>query len=212
MTTEPVSPFPPGFAIATPRLQIHPFDPDNSSHCEFLVKLWNTDDFINSSGRTGIDTTEKAAAFIRRRVLADYARNRHGQFLVSLVEATHPPKLIGCVSLMKGSPPGPHYLAPDVGYTILPEDIGKGYATEASKGLLEYARVELGIHAAFGFCAATDMRSRRVLEKIGMDYRGVAALSVFGGKESAVYTLHGMDKDLSVYNLTEDLCDKQSDI
>lgn len=208
MTSEPVSPFPLGFAIATPRLQIHPFDPDNLSHCEFLVKLWNTDDFINSSGRTGIDTPEKAAVFIRRRVLADYARNRHGQFLISLVEATQPPKLIGCVSLMKGSPPGPHYLAPDVGYTILPEESGKGYATEASKGLLEYARVELDIHAAFGFCAATDMRSRRVLEKMGMDYRGVAALSVFGGKESAVYTLHGMDEDLSVYNLTEDLRDQ----
>lgn len=208
MTSEPASPFPAEFAIATPRLRIHPFDPDNLSHSEFLVQLWNTDDFLNSCGRTGIDNPEKAAAFIRRRVLTDYARNRHGQFLVSLVEANHAPKLIGCVSLMKGAPPGPHYLAPDIGYTILPEESGKGYATEAAKGLLEYARVELGIHAAFGFCAATDMRSRRVLEKIGMDDKGVAALSVFGGKESAVYTLPGMNRDLGVYNLTEDLHDK----
>jgi RimJ/RimL family protein N-acetyltransferase len=109
---------------------------------------------------------------------------------------------------MKGAPPGPHYLAPDIGYTILPEESGKGYATEAAKGLLEYAKVELDIHAAFGFCAATDMRSRRVLEKIRMEYRGVAALSVFGEKESAVYALPGMDQDLGVYNLTEDLNDK----
>ncbi|GLI73385.1 hypothetical protein PoHVEF18_001602 [Penicillium ochrochloron] len=208
MTTESASPFPPEFAISTPRLRIHPFNPDTLSHCEFLVQLWNTDDFINSCGRTGIDTPEKAAAFIRRRVLADYARNRHGQFLISLVEATQAPRLIGCVSLMKGAPPGPHYLAPDIGYTILPEESRKGYATEAAKGLLEYARFELDIHSAFGFCAATDLRSRRVLEKIGMDYRGVAALSVFGGKESAVYTLPGMDKDLGVYNLTEDLHDQ----
>ncbi len=203
MTSVPTSPFPPGFAISTPHLRILPFDPDNLSHCEFPVKLWNTDDFINSCGRTGIDGPEKAAAFIRRRVLADYARNRHGQFLVSLVESNQAPKLIGCVSLMKGSPPGPHYLAPDIGYTILPEESGRGYATEAAKGLLEYARVELGIHAAFGFCAVTDMRSRRVLDKIGMDYRGVAALAVFGGKESAVYALPVMDTDLAVYNLTE---------
>jgi RimJ/RimL family protein N-acetyltransferase len=208
MTTESASPFPPEFAISTPRLRIHPFNPDTLSHCEFLVQLWNTDDFINSCGRTGIDTPEKAAAFIRRRVLADYARNRHGQFLISLVGATQAPKLIGCVSLMKGAPPGPHYLAPDIGYTILPEESGKGYATEAAKGLLEYARFELDIHSALGFCAATDLRSRRVLEKIGMDYRGVAALSVFGGKESAVYSLPGMDKDLGVYNLTEDLHDQ----
>lgn len=203
MTSAQASPFPPGFAIATPRLHVLPFDPDNLSHCEFLVKLWNTDDFINSCGPTGIDTAEKAAAFIRRRVLEGYARNRHGQFLVSLVEANKNPKLIGCVSPMKGAPPGPHYLAPDIGYTIIPDESGKGFATEASKGLLEYARVALGIHAAFGFCAATDMRSRRVLENIGMEYQGVAALSVFCGKESAVHTLPGMDKDLAVYNLTE---------
>ncbi|KAF3385027.1 hypothetical protein F1880_002217 [Penicillium rolfsii] len=207
MTAEQAHPFPPQFGISTPRLRIHPFDPDNLLHCEFLVRLWNTEDFIKSCGRTGIDTPEKAAAFIQRRVLADYARHRHGQFLVSLIDAAQGPKLIGVVSLMKGAPPGPHYLAPDIGYTILPEESGKGYATEAAKGLLEYARVELGIHTAFGFCAAADVRSRRVLEKIGMDYRGVAALAVFGGKESAVYTLPGMDKNLGVYHLTEELRD-----
>ncbi|KAJ5160426.1 uncharacterized protein N7482_007430 [Penicillium canariense] len=207
MASEPASPFPLGFAISTPRLRIHPFDPDSTAHCEFLVQLWNTDDFINSSGHTGIDTPEKAAAFIRRRVLADYARNRHGQFLVSLVEANQAPRLIGCASLMKGGPSDPHYyLAPDVGYTILPEESGKGYATEAAKGMLDYARLELGIDSVFGFCAAGNLRSRRVLEKLGMEYRGVAALSVFGGEESAVYTLPSMAQDLAVYNLTETIC------
>jgi RimJ/RimL family protein N-acetyltransferase len=105
---------------------------------------------------------------------------------------------------MKGSPPDPHYLAPDVGYAILPEENGKGYATEAAKGVLEYARKDLGIEDAFGFCAAEDMRSRRVLEKVGLMFRGIADLIVFGGKRSAVYALPSME-DLTVYNLTEKL-------
>lgn len=200
MASQPSTPFPPGFTISTPRLQITPFDPTNQTHCEFLVQLWNTDDFINSCGRTSIDTPEKAASFIQHRVLAHYALNKHGQFLVSLREG--PP--IGTVSLMKDSPPDPHYLAPDVGYAILPEENGKGYATEAAKGVLEYARKDLGIEDAFGFCAAEDMRSRRVLEKVGLVFRGIADLIVFGGKRSAVYALPSME-DLTVYNLTEKL-------
>ncbi|KAI2790173.1 hypothetical protein POX_d05679 [Penicillium oxalicum] len=207
---ETFSPFPPEFAIATERLSIQPLDPDNPTHCEFLVRLWNTDDFIQSSGKTSIDSPEKAAAFIRRRVLADYARNRHGQFLVSRVEDNHPAKLIGCVSLMKGSPPGPHYLAPDIGFTILPEESGNGFATEAARGLVDWARLELGIHAVFGFCGVDNVRSRRVLEKVGMVYRGSAALRVFADQQSAVYVLPSMDKDLSVYNLTEELHDNNN--
>jgi len=112
---------------------------------------------------------------------------------------------IGTVSLMKGAPPNRHYTAPDVGYAILPEMNGKGYATEAGKGLIEWAKVELGVTGVFGFCDSTNLHSRRVLEKIGMEFRGIAALEVFGGAESAVCTLPGMSEDLSVYGLTEDI-------
>lgn len=203
---EPPSPFPPGFTISTPRLRITPFDPTNPTHCAFLVQVWNTDDFINSCGNTSINTPEKAADFIRKRMLADYARNRHGIFLVSLYEGQQDTTTpIGTVSLMQGAPPGPHYLAPDVGYAILPEHSGKGLATEASKGVLEYARTELGKRDAFGFCAAGNPRSRRVLEKIGMEFRGVSALKAFGGAESAVYAWPSMSADLTVYGLTEEI-------
>ncbi|KAJ5630794.1 uncharacterized protein N7484_010894 [Penicillium longicatenatum] len=202
------SPFPSGFAIITPRLRITPLDPSNETHCTFLAQLWNTDLFIRSCGRTSVVDATSASEFIRTRILADYERNKHGMFLVSLQEQdpqSFPPIPIGTVSLMKGAPPNRHYLAPDIGYAILPEMNGRGYATEAAKGLLEWARVELGITDVFGFCDARNLHSRRVLEKLGMDFRGVAALEVFGGAESAVCTLPGMSEDLSVYGLTEDI-------
>lgn len=205
MTSELSSPFPPDFTISTPRLQITPFNPANAIHCAFLAQLWNTEDFINSCGHTSVDTPENASAFIRARILPDYTRNRHGTFLVSLRQDDKPSKPIGTVSLMKGAPPNPYYLAPDLGYAILPEESGKGYATEAAKGLLQYAREELGIEAVFGFCAAENDRSRRVLEKVDMEFRGVGDLKVFGGKRSAVYGLPGMNNDLRIYGLTEDL-------
>lgn len=208
MASEFISPFPPGFAISTSRLQITPFDPDNQKHCEFLVQLWNTDDFINSCGRTSITTPEKASNFIRHRVLQQYSLNQHGWFLVSLKDAegdngTGTLSPIGLVSLLKGSPPDPHYTAPDIGFTILSEYTGNGYATEAAKGLLAWAHASLGIEAVFGFCDASNLRSGRVLQKIGMRFKGVAELKVFGGNSSALYVLPGMSDDLAVYGLTE---------
>lgn len=194
----------PTFSIPSERLFISHFLLNNPEHCAFLVKLWNCEEFIKTSGRTGIDTPEKASNFIRNRVHADYTRNNYGIFLVSLkpnenatLSESTP---IGTVSLMKGNSPD-SYLAPDIGYAILPEEMGKAYATEAAVALLEYARKELGVDSAFGFCARDDRHSARVLEKIGLEFRGEKKLKVFGGKESAVYVLPGMSQDLTIYNL-----------
>ncbi|KAJ5158905.1 uncharacterized protein N7500_008556 [Penicillium coprophilum] len=192
--------FPPGFTIATPRLQISPFNPTDPAHSAFLVKLWNTDDFISSCGKTGITTTEKASAFLQGRVSAHYAYHGYGMFLVSR-QTDEGLKPIGTVSLMRGIPPGPGYLAPDIGFAILPEEGRKGYATEAARGLLDYANKNLGVDAVFGFCSPTNQRSRGALEKIGMEFRGIRPLKVFGGEDNAVYALPGMSEDLSVYDL-----------
>lgn len=194
----------PSFSIPTDRLHISYFQVDNPEHSDFLVRLWNTDDFIKSCGNTGLDTREKAAAFIKNRVHNDYQRNKHGQFLVSL--KPHPDasleesRLIGVVSLMK--PPNAYH-APDIGYTILPEESGKGYATEASLGLLDYARRELGINDVFGFCGHDDARSARVLQKIGLQFRGNRKLRVFGGAHSAIYAWPHMSQDLTVYGIDD---------
>lgn len=200
--SEPKSVFPPDFAIQTPRLQIIPLNPQNKSHCEFLAYLWNTEQYKRSLGQSKVQDAKSAEEFIRTRVLADYARNKYGIFLVLLRDDLTP---IGTVSLMKGAPPNLHYLAPDVGYVILPEMTGRGYATEAAKGLIDYGREELGIEDVFGFCGSENMQSRKVLERIGMDFRGIAELKVFGNALSAIYALPGMKEDLSIYGITEDI-------
>ncbi|CAI7572813.1 unnamed protein product [Penicillium pancosmium] len=161
MASESAHPFPPGFNISTSRLRIIPFHPANQTHAEFLVQLWNTEDFINFCGRTSISTPEKASNFIQQRVLQQYSVNKYGMFLVSLKEGENTTlSPIGTVSLMKGASPDPHFLAPDIGFAVLPEHSGKGYAAEAAKGLLEWARTDRGVEAAFGFCDPSNRRSR----------------------------------------------------
>lgn len=214
----------PEFQVLTPRLRIIHFDADSPFHSAFLCRLWNTEDFIASCGKTGINTPEQAARYWRERAYAEFERNGYGKYLVALrngasdesggekesagrdnyneTTAASGEKLVGLVSLMRGEPPNA-YSAPDIGYTILPEESGKGYATEAAKALIEYARRELGVDAVVGFCDANDGRSRRVLEKIGLQDRGVRKLRVFGGKLSAVFASEGMGRDLTIYGIDD---------
>ncbi|CAI7661497.1 unnamed protein product [Penicillium palitans] len=190
----------PTFSIESERLQISYFLPDSPDHCRFLVELWNGEEFMKTCGRTGIDTAEKASNFLRNRVHADYARNNYGMFLVSL--KPHENASLPEMSLMRGEPPNA-YLAPDIGYAFLTKETGKGYATEAALALLAYAKKELGVHSVFGFCGTDDTHSARVLEKIGLEFRGQKKLKVFGGRESAVYALPIMSQDLTVYGLDD---------
>ncbi|MBZ6432505.1 MAG: GNAT family N-acetyltransferase [Acinetobacter pittii] len=79
-------------------------------------------------------TSEKAYSFLKGRVSEHYAYHGYGMFLV-LRQTDDGVKPIGTVSLTRGIPPGPHYLAPDIGFAMLPEECTKGYATEAAKAL-----------------------------------------------------------------------------
>lgn len=182
-------------------LTLIPFDTTNNSHNDFLVTLWNTPLFIASSGKTGIDTAEKAKAFIERRWIPSYALNGYGTYIV--VRNTKPePQFVGTVGLTKGDSLESH-TAPDLGFAILPEFNGNGYATAASTLLLKHVKQELGIFDAFGFCDPKNEGSRKVLEKVGLEFRGLRKLRAFGGIEGAVYTIPGMDQDLSVYGVKQ---------
>ena len=78
---------------------------------------------------------------------------------------------------------------------------GKGYATEAGIYLLKYARENLGVKDVFGFCAPNNKASGRVMEKVGLEYRGTRRLACFGGAVSDVYASPAMNEDLTEYGI-----------
>ena len=61
--------------------------------------------------------------------------------------------------------------APDLGelgWLFLPEYQGRGYATEAAKGLLEWGNAHLGIKHFIAHCDAENLASQGVMRKLGM--------------------------------------------
>jgi ribosomal-protein-alanine N-acetyltransferase len=78
-------------------------------------------------------------------------------------------RLIGNCGLRKQNA---HIEVADLGYEIDSRYWGRGYATEASRALLEFGFEQLGLHRIWAYCIAENIASARVLEKIGMRYEG----------------------------------------
>lgn len=168
----------PTLTFESARLRISPFLPTDE-HSAFLVKLYNEPLFIEGEGRTGIDTVEKARERIGGRFAEDFARNGYGNFIVELKDSGKP---IGTISLMRGK--DSIITLPDIGFAIIEEENGKGYATEAAQATIAWLQRERGVAGVLGFCSPKNARSKRVQEKIGLEYRGVVTCYQFVSKGS----------------------------
>jgi len=60
----------------------------------------------------------------------------------------------------------------ELGYGIHPSYRGLGYATEASKALVEWALAQEAVREVVAECEQTNVPSARVLEKVGMERSG----------------------------------------
>ncbi|KKY24944.1 putative gnat family [Phaeomoniella chlamydospora] len=204
------------FYLSTPRLYIsHLLPVTHPHHSEFICTLYNSELFVSTCGKTSVNSPEKAKSHIEGWIACNFEKNGFGCYLISLRDRTSivdskgdkalqsdetelkPGDVpIGITTLMRGN-----YTVPDIGFALLPEYTGKGYATEAGKRVIQFAAHDpveqggLGLEGVFGFTDPTNMGSRKICERLGLVDYGVYPLEAFGGKESAVYCSQGMVVD-----------------
>ena len=65
------------------------------------------------------------------------------------------------------------YKMGEIYYKIIPKHWGKGYATEIAKALINYGFNDLKLHRIEAGAAVQNLKSLRVLEKIGMTKEGI---------------------------------------
>jgi len=58
----------------------------------------------------------------------------------------------------------------DIGYRLIRQYWGKGYATEAAKAVLDYGFNQLNLDNIYGMTAIDNLASKNVLQKIGLTY------------------------------------------
>ncbi len=76
----------------------------------------------------------------------------------------------GCVGLNPTTFDAPFTPAVEVGWRLARPYWGRGLATEAARGILDHAFAELDLDEIVSFTATTNLRSQRVMQKVGMHH------------------------------------------
>lgn len=60
----------------------------------------------------------------------------------------------------------------EIGYFLLPEHWGKGYATELARALIDVGFTKYGLHKISARCNSNNLKSENVMKKVGMTKEG----------------------------------------
>ncbi|MCE9644585.1 MAG: GNAT family N-acetyltransferase [Chloroflexi bacterium] len=135
----------------------------------FILDLYTQPSFLQFIGDRGLRNPDDARDFISKRMIDSYQRLGFGLYLVLLKEDETP---IGICGLIKRDA----LEDVDIGYAFLPQYWSKGYAVESASAVLTYARDTLGIKRLAAITLPDNHSSIRVLEKIGLKYKGMVKL------------------------------------
>lgn len=153
--------------LDTLRLRLRCFEEADAS---FVLRLLNEPSFHEFIGDRGVRSLEDAQRYLREGPMASYRDNSHGLMRLSLRAGDIP---IGMCGLVRR----PTLPSPDVGFALLPEHWGMGYVTEAALAAIEHGREALGLEEILGITTPHNLRSIRVLEKLGLKFVEERALT-----------------------------------
>ena len=142
--------------LTTERLAIHEF---NTEDAAFVLRLVNTPDYTKYIVDRNVKSVEDAVEYIKKDFILSYSLHGFGSFRVSLKETGLP---IGSCGLKKRD-----YLNfPDIGYVLLPEFYGLGYAFEMAQAVLKYGINQLDLSNVHAMILPKNERSTHLILKL----------------------------------------------
>ena len=128
---------------------------------DLLLAVWNDPAFMEHVGDRGVRTTEEAEEAMRAGPLKLYADYGYGPY--AMVRRDDGVRM-GICGLFKRD----NLDYPDIGFGVLPEFCGKGYAGEAAFAVLAHARDDLRIKELTAIVSPGNAPSIGLIEKLGL--------------------------------------------
>jgi RimJ/RimL family protein N-acetyltransferase len=154
--------------LETDRLRLRWFT-GTDTDADFLRALLNDPGWLANIGERHVRTRRQALAWIATRHTATYGRLGFGFWGV---ERKSDGRLLGMCGLIKRDT----LLEVDVGYALMPEFRGHGYATEAAAACVRYGLDVLGLPEVWGITGPDNAGSAAVLRQIGLKDAGITRL------------------------------------
>ena len=150
-----LTPVAPAWPLRTERLVLRPFELDDA---DAFVDAWASEEWTSLLLSRPMNRAEVHAMVRRRTEPGD------GQF-IGLAVVTHDGTVVGDSMLHLQ---GTGLSEGEIGWTVLPEHAGRGYATEAARAVLEMAFVHFGLRRVVANLDARNDRSAALCERLGM--------------------------------------------
>ena len=135
----------------------------------FILNLLNTPKWLQFVGDRNVKTVDEARIYINERMLPQLERLGYSNY--TLIRKEDHAKL-GCCGLYDRE----GLEGVDIGFALMPEFEGKGYALEASREILRAAREEFKIAKIKGITSKEHHASQKLLEKLGLVHTGNVVL------------------------------------
>ena len=148
------------------------------SDAPFYFELFNNPDWIKFISDKNLKSIDETAAYLEKMQLENSKLGGLGFFTVILKETN---EAIGVSTALQRE----KLEFVDIGYGFLPKGRGKGYATEATKVIIEYVRTNFKQKKVFAFTKPFNVNSQKILKKLDFKYIGLQ--EVFNDREDAVF-------------------------
>ncbi len=144
----------------TKRLILKPTDIEDAA---FIYELLNSPGWLKNIGDRNVHSTEAAAQYIQDRMLKQYDKIGFGNY--TIIRKKDQVKM-GTTGI---------YVRPkmenvDIGFSMLPDYMGKGYSYEAAKKMMYLAEHEFNIKKITAITTKENIASQNLIEKLGLEY------------------------------------------
>ena len=141
------------------------------SDAGFYFELFNDPDWIKFISNKNLKSIEETEAYLKKMKVDNAKLGGLGFFTVILKETD---TAIGVSTALQRD--ALDFV--DIGYGFLPKFRGKGYATEATKLIIEYVRKKFQQEKVFAFTVPENTASQRLLKNLNFTYVGLQ--TIFG--------------------------------
>lgn len=165
--------------METDRLQLRAVTTDDYA---LMLAVWNDPAFIRNVADRGIRTEQEARDAIAAGASKLFEEYGYGPYSMSLkTDGT----MIGICGLFRRD----NLDDPDIGFAVLPDYCGKGYAGEAAQAVVSYARDTVGLEVLTAIVSPTNAPSIGLIEKLGLTFE-------------RMITMPGDTEAISLYSMT----------
>lgn len=148
---------------------------------DLMLAVWTDPAFVSNVGDRGIRSIDDAKQAMQEGAFKLYANYGYGPYaMVSKAGGER----IGICGLFKRD----NLDHPDIGFAVLPEFRGKGFAAEAAFAVLAHARDDLELEELTAIVSPGNAPSIGLVEKLGLAFAGMI-------------TMPGDDEEICLYSM-----------